>query len=450
MNIRLYGVDLVERRRQRDAMLFPHIISVLVMVAVTFQKATAQLRCQGTQYYNEKKNDCCRRCPQGLVTRSSCVKDINKECASCPESNYFIIWSQNRPKCTACRKCTKESFLVEIQSCSLLSEAICQCKPGYYCHTTLHNSCARCNAHTPCPPGRGVKQKGSPKKDTECEACPSGTFSDVNSATEGCKLHRDCDKLHQVTTRMGSDKADALCTGPIPTVLKSSENTTRGRDETHTTYPTTRDTTTPHRTTSGTFIATTTKAGADDTGKWSGGVYMVAGIICVMSLLIVFLLYWKKKICNLKIWKNFIQPELSRPQKTLMMYKEENSKGNLLRRENSSPFSDLTPETYHRTENTQKDCTMEDKHETQRGRDQLNNRIEKIYIMNADTVLVGSISEVPTRRRSVTMEFDSRESPILVSRYPEQESSKLSANDLMISIEEEERESCTAKAILEV
>ncbi|XP_040286916.1 tumor necrosis factor receptor superfamily member 1B-like [Bufo bufo] len=414
-------------------MFCAHFISILVMVTGTIQKATSQLRCQETQYYNEKENDCCFRCPQGHVTHSTCVKDIKNECVMCTGPNEFIDRSRNPPTCMACKLCRKESFLVEVQSCSLFMPAICECRPGYYCQTPVENSCARCNLFKRCPPGHGVKQKGSPKKDTECEACPSGTFSDVDSATETCKPHTDCKKCNQVTVQRGTVTTDTVCRGPKDPELKSRDTNT---DKT-TSDTTVRHTATPDITTSGPFTRTSNN-GPLDPGEWSM-VYVIATIICVISLLVAFFLSWKQNICHLKLW-NFTQPELLR--RTVITNVEENNEEELLRREN------ITPTTYQRTENTQNDWTMENKHEIQQERDQMNNRIEKIYIMNADTVLVGSISETSTRWRSATTECP--ESLPLASHYPEQESSNLSANDLMISIEEEERESCAAKALLEV
>lgn len=78
----------------------------------------------------------------------------------------------------------------------------------------------------------------------------------------------------------------------------------------------------------------------------------------------------------------------------------------------------------------------------------LSHPAEKIYIMNADTVLVGSISEVLSRsQRSVTVESEEKERVVL--EYPEQESSKMPGTDLRLSIEEEEGEGPTAKVFLQ-
>ncbi|KAM3922960.1 uncharacterized protein RB166_012035 [Leptodactylus fuscus] len=425
----------------RDTMYFAPIISILIVVTGTFQIFAV------TNYYivilggywsgslTQLLDDV------GQETRSTCVKDIKKECATCSEPNKYIDWSQNNPVCKSCRMCNKESFLIEVQSCSLLKPAICQCKPGYYCQTELPDTCARCNLFKLCPPGQGVKQKGSPTNDTKCEMCPSGTFSNLSSDTETCKPHTDCNALNRVTTRRGSVTEDALC-GELKNLdAISIANTTY---KTSTRYAATSDTTTPATTTPDTTtsvtLTSTTKGGTHESGKRSIP-FVMAAIICVTALLIAFLcLSWKQKICNLKLWKNFIQPEL--PRRTLITNMAENNRKNLLQKENR------TAEIYQMTKNTHNNRTMEPG--MQLGRDQMNNRIEKIYIMNADTVLVGSVSEVPTRWRSMTTECDSQDSTPLASHYPEQESSKLSANDLMISIEEEERESCTAKAILEV
>ncbi|XP_066428761.1 tumor necrosis factor receptor superfamily member 1B-like [Eleutherodactylus coqui] len=419
-------------------MFFARVVSVLIMVTGTCQRAAKE--CQGMQYYNKEVNECCFRCPQGQVTSSTCVKNTHKECGTCSEPNNFIIWSQKGPKCATCRSCRKESKLVEIQKCSLLTEAICQCEPGYYCETVMDSSCARCNPFTQCPPGKGVKRKGTSERDTECEVCRSTTFSNVYSATEACQPHTDCNKLHKVTAQRGNATADAVCGQPKNPAVIPSENNTPRQNMTYPKYATTSaattpDTTIPPTTTSETSTVTTSGAA----GEWSM-VYVVAAIICVISLLVAFLLYWTQKICNLKLWKYFIQPELSGRTVITM---EDNNKENVLQKEN------ITLETYQRIENTQSDWKIS-KHEMHQGRDQMNNRIENIYIMNADTVLVGSVSEVPTHCRSAATECDNADSPLLVSRYPQQESSKCSTNDLMFSIEEEERESCAAKAMLEV
>lgn len=71
---------------------------------------------------------------------------------------------------------------------------------------------------------------------------------------------------------------------------------------------------------------------------------------------------------------------------------------------------------------------------------------EKIYIMNADTVIVGSILGAPSGKncaaRGCESNVDAQENveEELVMHYPEQETESFSGNDVMIPVEEEGKE----------
>lgn len=116
-----------------------------------------------------------------------------------------------------------ESDLVEKEPCSFNSSRVCECRPGLFCQTPVLNTCIRCQQHTVCKPGFGVKVRGrnsylsslpflilaigldlmhfgwlvlscyyysgTSMNDVTCEECPSGTFSDQNSSTDICKPH---------------------------------------------------------------------------------------------------------------------------------------------------------------------------------------------------------------------------------------------------------------------
>lgn len=81
-----------------------------------------------------------------------------------------------------------------------------------------------------------------------------------------------------------------------------------------------------------------------------------------------------------------------------------------------------------------------------RVRDHTNNRIETIYIMKADTVIVGSISEVPGSKncaaRGCESDVDIQENTEeeLEMHYPEQETESFPGNDVMVPVEEEGKE----------
>eukprot|EP00079_Xenopus_tropicalis_P028024 XP_012822552.2 PREDICTED: tumor necrosis factor receptor superfamily member 8 [Xenopus tropicalis] len=83
----------------------------------------------------------------------------------------------------------------------------------------------------------------------------------------------------------------------------------------------------------------------------------------------------------------------------------------------------------------EKEWLVEEKTDMQSS-DQMNNRIEKIYIMKAETVVVGS-RQISVSTDSESQSANYQDNTILASHYPEQESSKVSPNELMLSIEEE-------------
>ncbi|XP_063798078.1 tumor necrosis factor receptor superfamily member 8-like [Pseudophryne corroboree] len=412
---------------------------------------------------------CCASCMEGQVTRSPCVTDVERDCAKpCESDESFINWSLVPPQCETCKQCAAADFLVPVQHCSSSSEAICECQPGYYCQTPVYNTCARCVPHTECPPGYGARRRGTAKEDTECEVCPGGTYSSVTSATGGCTSHTNCSKLDQRTAKKGNATADAMCLGrglsvSISTDRNNPRESTRVEDpagrvvavERNARY-TTPGVRTLHvlsqtKSLTSSMPVTPTKAGSDDTGNLNN-VYMAVGITCVITLLIVLLLIWKQKICSFKLWlimrKNFFPLKFS--ANTLVTHREDGNMETLLQRQNSTRSQNIIPESHQRSEIAHSDWLTDDKPDGQPGRDHLNNRIEKIYIMNADTVLVGSISEVPNRRRSATLESDSKESPVSASHYPQQESSKVPVDELMLSVEEEESETHTAELVLPV
>ncbi|XP_075762436.1 tumor necrosis factor receptor superfamily member 8 isoform X1 [Pelodiscus sinensis] len=82
-----------------------------------------------------------------------------------------------------------------------------------------------------------------------------------------------------------------------------------------------------------------------------------------------------------------------------------------------------------------------------RVRDHTNNRIDKIYIMKADTVIVGSISEVPVSKNCAIRgcDYDAEaqenlEDKELAIHYPQQETESFPGSDVTIPVEEEGKE----------
>ncbi|NXU83394.1 TNR8 factor, partial [Xiphorhynchus elegans] len=138
--------------------------------------------------YDETAQSCCYQCPSGSVKRKACPQEPGADCLSCGPGQY-VHTASPRPHCAACVSCTTELDLVEKEPCSFNSSRVCECRPGLFCQTPVANSCTRCQPHTACRPGFGVRVRGTSTNDVTCEKCPSGTFSDQNSSTDICKPH---------------------------------------------------------------------------------------------------------------------------------------------------------------------------------------------------------------------------------------------------------------------
>ncbi|NXS69091.1 TNR8 factor, partial [Pandion haliaetus] len=139
-------------------------------------------------FYDETSQSCCYQCPSGYVKKKACPRVPDEDCMRCGPEQY-VNEAFQKPRCDACVSCTKESDLVEKEPCSFNSSRVCECRPGLFCQTPVLNTCIRCQQHTVCKPGFGVKVRGTSTNDVICEECPSGTFSDQNSSTDICKPH---------------------------------------------------------------------------------------------------------------------------------------------------------------------------------------------------------------------------------------------------------------------
>ncbi|NWY00507.1 TNR8 factor, partial [Nothoprocta ornata] len=138
-------------------------------------------------FYDKTSRSCCYQCPPGYVKKKACPTDPH-HCMRCGPEQYLNEAAQ-KPRCDACVSCAREPDLVEKAPCSFNSSRVCECRPGLFCQTPVLNTCVRCQQHTICKPGFGVKVKGTSMTDVSCEKCPPGTFSDQASSTDTCKPH---------------------------------------------------------------------------------------------------------------------------------------------------------------------------------------------------------------------------------------------------------------------
>ncbi|XP_067273933.1 tumor necrosis factor receptor superfamily member 21 isoform X2 [Pseudorasbora parva] len=112
----------------------------------------------------------CDKCPAGTYVSSHCTDASIRECSPCPDSTF-----------------TRGSF----------------------------SQGGKCQRHSLCPPGWGVRKRGSETEDVRCRPCQRGTFSDVASDALKCRAHTDCLSLGLTLLIKGTNKTDSVC-GPTP------------------------------------------------------------------------------------------------------------------------------------------------------------------------------------------------------------------------------------------
>ncbi|XP_075376767.1 tumor necrosis factor receptor superfamily member 8 isoform X1 [Mycteria americana] len=439
----------------------------------------------GNWFYDETSRRCCYQCPSGYVKKKACPRDPDEDCMRCGPEQYVNEEFQ-KPRCDACVSCAKESDLVEKEPCSFNSSRVCECRPGLFCQTPVLNTCIRCQQHTLCKPGFGVKVRGTSTNDVTCEECPSGTFSDQISSTDICKPHTNCAQLNKVALSKGNATHDQVCLDQLPAYLTPSTLSMRFSNETNNSdlrrfeeslvtiasvllraTATENPSSTPEeKALAGTFP---TSAKGETT---TGGLVLWGVVLSVIVLLVGMLLFWKWKVCKKRILILKGKPHLhsitshksglksqgsdlgnkyakiirttdsGREEKELIdrtLPLETNN--NLVSSTEKAYSPDLSVTDVTQSNGNAPDCPIDS-----RVRDHTNNRIEKIYIMNADTVIVGSISEVPSGKncaaRGYESNVDAQENmeEELAMHYPEQETESFAGNDVMIPVEEEGKE----------
>ncbi|XP_017590518.1 PREDICTED: tumor necrosis factor receptor superfamily member 8 isoform X2 [Corvus brachyrhynchos] len=266
-------------------------------------------------FYDEISQSCCYRCPSGYVKKKACPRDPGEDCMTCGPDQYVNNAFQ-KPRCDACVSCSKEPDLVEKQPCSFNSSRVCECRPGLFCRTNVTNTCTRCQHHSACKPGFGVKIRGTSTNDVTCEECPPGTFSDQNSSTDICKPHTNCAKLNKVILRKGNATHDQVCLDQLPTYLMPSTLSMRFSNEINNS-DLRRFKENLVTSASGDLLSVTTTENPDSTPEekaqagisptsakgemTTGGVVLWAVVLSVTVLLGGMLIFWKWKVCKKRI-----------------------------------------------------------------------------------------------------------------------------------------------------
>uniref|UniRef100_A0A8C5K621 Tumor necrosis factor receptor superfamily, member 8 n=1 Tax=Jaculus jaculus TaxID=51337 RepID=A0A8C5K621_JACJA len=436
-------------------------------------------------YPDEAAGSCCYRCPSELLPTQSCPQGpahCRKRCAP----NHYL--DEDR-QCTACVRCVRDD-LVEKVPCSWNSSRVCECRPGMYCVTSAVNSCARCYFHSACSAGMVVKFPGTAEKDTVCERPSPGAYPD-------CSGPEDC----RTPTSPITSQATPALTSPVSTNVKNmlpregtrlvQEDAARlmrapppgpdaGTLETDATLKppvqgTRPDSSTPENSEIPTSTASTLRLLVDartssthtispsSTGTPILDPGPVLFWVTMVLLLLVgsssFLLcYWKT--CRRRVRQKLhlyypapsFQPKLRQTELRSASVTELGpgplSMGNPPAVETCANTGAVCPETLplQNASSPGSPLVPREPPESRVSTEHTNNKIEKIYIMKADTVIVGTVSaeapesRVPAGPSGPELEVDLDVDH--VPHYPQQETEPLldSRTDVMFSVEEERKE----------
>ncbi|XP_029805138.1 tumor necrosis factor receptor superfamily member 8 isoform X2 [Suricata suricatta] len=362
-------------------------------------------------------------CPQGSP-------DCRKRC----EPDYYL---DRDGRCTACVSCSGDD-LVERTPCTWNSSRVCECRPGKFCVTSAANSCARCVARPICPPGKATKPQGIAERDGTQEPPPPESGPECSTNPEGGKA--------------------PTSTASLASPANPQSSKEQGVGITHAWGDT--------------FTSTSLPISFSSTGKpilVSGPVlFWMALILVVVLASVSFLLcHWtacrkwiqqKLHLCYpARTFRPTLEPADSRPRRNLMQLKGSELVAEL-GTEELGLMSPLAVETCpnrgpHLESMRLLDASPAGSPEPHRDlpeprvtSEPTNNRIEKIYIMKADTVIVGTVkTEVPEGRGlagPTGPEFEEDLEADHAPHFPEQETEPPlgSCRDAMFSVEEEGKE----------
>ncbi|KAM4580042.1 uncharacterized protein PAE49_005086 isoform 2-T2 [Odontesthes bonariensis] len=143
----------------------------------------------------------CEKCEPGTHMEAHCTATTPTKCMPCRSGHYTELWNY-LPRCLYCNNICTQNLEVETE-CSPLSNRVCRCKEGYW----MKDFCIR---HSKCGPGHGVQIKGTRQRDTVCEECPEGSFSNSSSAIDSCVKHREC-AIGELVLLPASPLGDTVC-----------------------------------------------------------------------------------------------------------------------------------------------------------------------------------------------------------------------------------------------
>ncbi|XP_048464063.1 tumor necrosis factor receptor superfamily member 5-like isoform X2 [Rhincodon typus] len=160
----------------------------LFLQAIQLYHCECATKCNNITQYSLSSR-CCAKCPPGTFLSSKCTIQKDTECSPCEEGLYQSKWN-------LADHCQRHTY----------------CDPRKHC---INEDCEMCVEDKICEPGSGVAKPADRKhRDTECEECRSGYYSNVSSSVELCWKWTNCGSRGEL--KPGNATTDVKCK-PWPT-----------------------------------------------------------------------------------------------------------------------------------------------------------------------------------------------------------------------------------------
>ncbi|XP_054857728.1 tumor necrosis factor receptor superfamily member 8 [Eublepharis macularius] len=402
---------------------------------MTLGEAVLPQSCKDAEdrFYSKETQRCCYRCPTGFTPKTKCPTDRQSDCEKQCGPDQFLNYEELTPRCQDCLTCNSERNLVQKAPCTHNSSRVCMCKHGLYCQTSIPNTCARCSPLTTCKPGFGVKIRGTSEEDTVCEKCPPRTFSEADSSTETCQPRRVNTRPEKLAEKQENSARDQL--GLVSSNILDTVTTQPMNKSNNTGIP---------------DIMTQQKILIKEEKDFT---LLAVALLFTLLLCAGLVMLWKKRVC--KKWTVPHKVTMSNQAKISATGEMSPTEGSQEEMEMILPESLANASSSGSLSETEETSSLDSEGaellQVDGGvlvepavRSHTSNCIEKIYIMRADTVIVGSVSEVPNGKacpargeEGTCGAQEEAEETEVVMHYPEQETAFSPKSDITTPVEEE-------------
>ncbi|KAF5919051.1 hypothetical protein HPG69_003688 [Diceros bicornis minor] len=188
--------------------------STFCVQLVTFQITPP---CSSERHY-EHFGRCCHKCEPGKYMSSKCTTTSESVCLPCGPDEYLDTWNEE-DKCLLHKVCDTGKALVAVEPGNRTAPRRCACTAGYH----WSDDCDCCRRNAECAPGFGAQHPVQLNKDTVCQPCLVGYFSDAFSSVEKCKPWTNCTILGKMEAHHGTDKSDVVCSSSLPSMKPPNE-----------------------------------------------------------------------------------------------------------------------------------------------------------------------------------------------------------------------------------